>query len=104
MLINKHEGAATNHIDDFKVFIEYSNDMDNIYKIIQECNPNKERKILIAFDDMIAYMLSNINLNPIVTELFIRGRKINISIVFISNSLILLYHKILDQILQIVSL
>ena len=60
--------------------------MDDIYINIEECNPNKKRKILIAFDDMIADMLSNKKLNPIVTELFIRGRKLNISLVFITQS------------------
>ena len=56
--------------------------MNDIYKNVEEYNPNKEQKILIVFDDMIADMLSNKKLNPIVTELFIRGRKLNISIVF----------------------
>ena len=61
--------------------------MDDIYnKSIEEDNPNKKRKILIVFDGMIADMLSNKNLNPIVTELFIRGRKLNISLVFITES------------------
>ena len=60
--------------------------MDDIYKNIEEYNPNKKRKILIAFDDTIADMLSNKKLNPIVTELFIRGRKLNISLVFITQS------------------
>ena len=46
--------------------------MDGIYKNIKEYNPNKKRKVLIVFDDMIADMLGNKNLNPIVTELFIR--------------------------------
>ena len=55
-------------------------------KNTEEYNPNKKRKILIVFDDMIADMLSNKNLNPIVTELFIRGRKLNISLVFITQS------------------
>ena len=50
------------------------------------CNPNKERKILIIFDDMIADMLCNKKFNLIVTELFIRGRKLNISLVFITES------------------
>ena len=50
--------------------------MDDIHKNIEEYNPNKKRKILIVFDDMIADMLSNKKLNPIVTELFIRGRKL----------------------------
>ena len=60
--------------------------MDDIYKNIEEYNPNKKRKILIVFDDMIADMLSNKKLNPIVTELLIRGRKLNISLVFITQS------------------
>ena len=60
--------------------------MDDIYKNIERCNPNRKRKILIVFDDMISDMLSNKKLNPIVTELFIRGRKLNISLVFITQS------------------
>ena len=60
--------------------------MDDIYKNIEGYNPNKKRKILILFDDMIADMLNNKKLNPIVTELFIRGGKLNISIVFILKS------------------
>ena len=59
--------------------------MDDIYKNIEEYNPNKKRKILIAFDDMISDMLNNKKLNPIVTQLFIRGKKLNISLVFINN-------------------
>ena len=59
--------------------------MDDIYKSIKKYSPNKKRKILIVFDDMIADMLSNKKLNPIVTELFIRGRKLNISLVFITQ-------------------
>ena len=57
--------------------------MDDTYKTL---SPNKTRKILIVFDDMIANMLSNKKLNPIVTELSIRGRKLNISLVFIKQS------------------
>ena len=59
--------------------------MDHIYKNIKEHNPNKKRKILIVFDDIIADMLSNKKLNPIVTKLFLRGRKLNISLVFITK-------------------
>ena len=69
--------------------------MDDIYKNIEEYNPNKKRKILIVFDDMIADMLSNKKLNPIVTELFIRGRKLNISLVFITQTY-LAVPKVLD--------
>ena len=50
---------------------------------IEDYNPDKKRKVLIVFDDVIADMINNKRLNPIVTELFIRGRKLNISIVFI---------------------
>ena len=60
--------------------------MKDIYKSIERYNSNKKRKLLIAFDDMIADMLSNKNVNPIVTELFIRGRKLNNSLVFIKKS------------------
>ena len=57
--------------------------MDNIYKNIEECIPIKKRQILIVFDDMIADMLSNKKVDLIVTELFIRGRKLNIYLVFV---------------------
>ena len=69
--------------------------MDEIYKNIEEYDPNKYRNILIVFDDMITDMLSNKKLNPIVTELLIKGRKLNISLVFITQSY-LLFQKILD--------
>ena len=57
--------------------------MGDTYKNIEEYNPDKKRKILIVFDYMIADMLSNKKLNPIATELFIRGRKLNIFLVII---------------------
>ena len=85
-LINKREGVGIDHFNDPKAFIEYSNDMRNVYKNIDDCNPDKENNILIVFDDMIADMIHNKKLNLIVTELFIRGRKLNISIVFITQS------------------
>ena len=53
--------------------------LKNILKSIEEYNPNKKRKIFIVFDDMVADMIANKNLNPVVTELVIRGRKLNIS-------------------------
>ena len=59
--------------------------MNDIYKNIEKYNANKKRKILIVFDGMIADMLSNKKLNPVVTELFIKGRKLNISLVFITE-------------------
>ena len=66
--------------------MEYSNDMQDVHKNIEDYNPIKKRKILIVSDDMIADMISNNKLNPIVTELFIRGRKLYIYIAFITQS------------------
>ena len=85
-LINKRENVGLNHFNDPKDFIEYSNDMQDVYKNIEDYNPIKKRKALIIFDDMIADMINKNKLNPIVTELFIRGRKLNMSIVFITQS------------------
>ena len=56
-----------------------------MYKNIEDYNPRKNRKILIVFDDIIVDMINNKKLNPIVTELFIRGKKLNISIAFITQ-------------------
>ena len=66
--------------------MEYSNDMQDLHKNIEDYNPIKKRKIILIFYDMIANMINNNKLNPEVTELFIRGRKLNISIVFITQS------------------
>ena len=75
-----------NHFKDPKAFIEYSNDMHDVYKNINDYNPNKENKKLIVSDDMIIDMIHNKKLNSIVTELFIRGRNLNIFLVFITQS------------------
>ena len=74
------------HLNDPKAFTEFSNDMQDVYKNIEEYNIGKKCKILIVFDDMIDYVINNKKLNPVVTELFIRGTKLNISIVFITQS------------------
>ena len=60
--------------------------MHSVYENVDNYNLNKENKILIIFDDMIADMVNNKKLNSIVTELFIRGRKLNISLIFITQS------------------
>ena len=60
--------------------------MHDVYKNIEDYNPDKDNKNLIVFDDMIAHMINNKKLNLIVTKLFIRGRKLNISPVFITQS------------------
>ena len=85
-LINKRESVGISHLNDPKAFIEYSNDLHNVYKMFDNYNPDKENKILIVFDDMIADMISNKKLNSIVTALFIRCTKFNKSLVFISQS------------------
>ena len=85
-LIHKREHVGINRLNDPKAFFEYFNDMHKVYKNIDKYNLDKGNKVLIVFDDMIADMISNKKLNSIVTELFIRCRKLNISLVFISQS------------------
>ena len=85
-LINKRKKVGLDHFDDPNAFIEYSNDMQDVHKNINDYDPRKKRKVLIVFDDMIADMINNKKLDSIVTELFLRGRKLNISIVFITQS------------------
>ena len=97
-LINKREGVGIDHFNDPKAFIEYSNDMHDVYKNIDEYNPDKENKILIVFDDMIAGMIHNKKLGSIFTELLIRGTKLNVSLVFVTQSY---FQKMLDWILLV---
>ena len=85
-LIDMNEKVGLNHFNDPKVFIEYSNDMQDLYKNFDECNPDKEHKMSIVFDNMIADMINSKKLNSVVTKLFIRGRKLNIALVFITQS------------------
>ena len=68
-LIDKREKVGLKHYDDPKAFIEYSNDMQAVYKNIEEYNLGRKRKVLIVFDDMITDIINNKKLNPIVTEL-----------------------------------
>ena len=86
MIRTYRDSSGWNHLNFSKVFIEYSNNINDIYKNIEECNPNKKRKTIIAFDDMIADMLSNKKLNSVVTELFNRSKKLNVFLVFITQS------------------
>ena len=65
-LISKREGVGIDHLNDPKAFIEYSNDMHDVYKNIDEYNPDKENKILVVFG-MIADVINNKKLNSIVT-------------------------------------
>ena len=86
VLIKKREDVGTKHFDDSEDFIEYSNNTKDVYKNIEKFNPNKKRKILIVLNEMIADMLSNKKFNSVVTELLIRGRKLDISLGFITQS------------------
>ena len=69
-----------------KAFINHSQTVDGVYENLEDYNPTKKIKVLIVFDEMIADMEANKKLSPIVTELFLRRRKLNISLVFISQS------------------
>ena len=80
-LINKREPTGLKHFNDSKPFIGYSNDKDDIYENIEEYYPHKKPKTLIVYH-MITDMLRNL----IVTELIIRGIKLNISLVFFAQS------------------
>ena len=79
-LINIHEKVVKVHHNDPKAYIEHSNDMHDVYKNIDDYNPDEDNQDLIVFDDMIADMINNTKLNSIITELFIRRRKLNISL------------------------
>ena len=85
-LIKNHENAGIKHVNDPKAFIECSNTIDDIYENIDDYNPNRKRKILTAFDDIIADIMTNKICQSIIKKLFIRCRKLNISLVFITQS------------------
>ena len=85
LLIKKHKDAGIKHLSDPKAFIEYSNTMDNVYNNFNNYNLKRSRKILIVFNDMIADTDANKNFQDIIKELFFRRRKLNISIVFITQ-------------------
>ena len=85
-LINICEKVGLKRFNDPKAFTEYSNDMCDVCKNIDEYNVDKDRKILIVFDDMIADIIKKKKLNSMVAELFIRGTKIDISLIFITQS------------------
>ena len=85
-LIKNRESAGIKHVNDGNAFIERPNTMDDVYESINDYNPNRKRKILIVFDDMIADIMTNKKFQSIIKELFIRCRKLNISLVFITQS------------------
>ena len=85
-LLKKREKNDTENLKNSKALIDYLNNMQDANKNIEEYNPDRQCNLLTVFDDMIADMISSNKLNQILTELFIRGRKLNISTVFIAQS------------------
>ena len=85
-LINKREQAGIKNLNDPKAFIEYLDDMDDVLDDNNDYNKNRDKKVLIVFDDMIPDIEYNKNFKKIIKELFYRARKINVSIVFITQS------------------
>ena len=85
-LINKREQAGIKNLNDPDAFIEYSVDMNDVLDDINNYNKNRDKKVLIVFDDVNAYIEYNKNFKQIIKELFYRARKINGSIVFITQS------------------
>ena len=85
-LINKRKQAGIKYFNDPTAFIEYSNDMNDVFTNIDDYNKQRKRRVLIIFDDMIADIMNNKNFKTIIKELFIRCRKFNVSIVFITQS------------------
>ena len=81
-LINRREQAGIKNLDDPKAFIEYSDDMDDVLDDINNYNKYRDKKVLIVFDDMIA----DIEYNKNFKRINYRARKINVSIVFITQS------------------
>ena len=84
-LIDTREKAGMKNFNDPAAFIEYSNTMDDVFKNIDDYNTKRKRRVLIVFDNLIADIMTNKKFQSIIKELFIRCRKLNISIVFIHS-------------------
>ena len=85
-MIKKRENAGIKNLKDPNALFEYSNTMDDVFDNINDYKPKRKRKILIVFDDMIADIMTNKRFQAIIKKLFIRCRKLNISLVFITQS------------------
>ena len=85
-LIKKRQDPGIKNLNDPKEFIGYSSYIDTVYNNINDCNPSRKRKILIVFNDMIADIMTNKKFQAIIKELFIRCRKLNISVVLVTQS------------------
>ena len=85
-LVKKREDAGIKHLNFSNALTECSNTMDDVSENFEDYNPNRKRKILIASDDMIAEIMTNKKFQAIIKELFIKCRKLNISLAFIAQS------------------
>ena len=85
-LVKKREDAGIKHLNFSNALTECSNTMDDVSENFDDYNPNRKRKILIASDDMIAEIMTNKKFQAIIKELFIKCRKLNISLAFIAQS------------------
>ena len=85
-LIKKREDVGIRHVNNSNAFIECSGTMNDVYENINDCNLSRRREILIVFDDMIGDIMTSKKFQSIIRELFIRCRKLNISLVFITHS------------------
>ena len=86
LLINGREKVGIESLKNPKAFTDYSQTIEDVYENLEDYNPTKKRRVVAVFDDMIADIDSNKKLSPVVTELFLRGGKLNISLAFISQS------------------
>ena len=87
-LINKREQAGIKNLKDPDALIEYSGDMDDVLNDVNNYNKNRDKKVLIVFDDMIAYIEYNKKFNRIIKELFYRARKINYQLYLLLNRIL----------------
>ena len=85
-LINKREQVGIKMLQNAKAFIEYSDDKNDVFENINDYNKKRNKKVLLVFDDMIADIEHNKNFKKVIKELFYRARKLNVSIVFITQS------------------
>ena len=85
-LIKKRDQAGLKNLNDKSALIEHSNNMDDIYDDIEDYNKKRKRKVLIVFDDMISRIMSNKKTQQVLKELFLRCRKLNISLCFLTQS------------------
>ena len=85
-MIKKCVNVGIKHYNDPNGFIECSNTMDDVYENINDYNPIRERKKIVVFDDMIADIMTTKQIQAIIKKLFIRYRKLDISLIFITRS------------------